>query len=143
MKRDFPTAACLIGLVILLAACHRTPDETLVRQSISTATDAAQQADATAFAAQLTDDFDGNAGAMARQDLANVLRLARLRGQTVHVVVGPVDIDRRGERYVANFTVTLTSGSSVLPGQWGVYKVSAAWRKDGDAWRCYQASWTQ
>jgi hypothetical protein len=69
--------------------------------------------------------------------------LARLRGETLHAVVGPVDVQKRGERYVADFTVTLTSGGKVFPAQLGAYKVEAAWRKDGREWRCYEATWTQ
>jgi hypothetical protein len=54
-----------------------------------------------------------------------------------------VDVEKRGERYVADFTVTLTLGGKVFPEQLGVYKVEAAWRKDGREWRCYEATWTQ
>jgi hypothetical protein len=143
MKLMTRYAALLIGLVIVLASCHRTPDEVLIRQSIDAASQATEQADASALGAQLTDDFDGNNGEMSRQDITNLLRMARLRGETLHAVIGSVDIEKRGERYVANFTVTLTSGGKVLPTQLGVYKVEAAWRKDGNDWRCYEATWTQ
>jgi ketosteroid isomerase-like protein len=143
MKLTTRIAVLLLGVVIGLLVYHRTPDEKLIRQSIDAAVQAVEQADASALIAQLTDDFDGNKGAMTRQDVANPLRLARLRGETLHAVVGPVDVQKRGERYVADFTVTLTSGGKVLPAQLGVYKVEAAWRKDGREWRCYEATWTQ
>jgi hypothetical protein len=143
MKLTTRIAVLLLGVVIGLLVYHRTPDEKLIRQSIDAAVQAVEQADASALIAQLTDDFDGNKGAMTRQDVANPLRLARLRGETLHAVVGPVDVQKRGERYVADFTVTLTSGGKVFPAQLGVYKVEAAWRKDGREWRCYEATWTQ
>ncbi len=55
--------------------------------------------------------------------------------------MGPVSIERRGERMVANFTVTLTSGGRLLPDQMGMYQVESAWRKEDGKWRCYTASW--
>jgi hypothetical protein len=143
MKLSTRIAVLLLGVVVGLIVYHRTPDEKLIRQSIDAASQATEQTDASALTAQLTDDFDGNSGATTGQDIANVLRLARLRGETLHAVVGPVDIERRGERYVADFTVTLTSGGNVFPARLGVYKVEAAWRKDAGTWRCYQATWTQ
>jgi hypothetical protein len=143
MKPTTRIAVLLLGIVIGLLVYHRTPDEKLIRQSIDAAIQATEQADASALSALLTDDFDGNSGAMTQQDVANPLRLARLRGETLHAVLGPVDVEKRGERYVANFTVTLTSGGKVFPAQLGVYKVEAAWRKDGREWRCYEATWTQ
>jgi hypothetical protein len=143
MKLTTRIAVLLLGVVVGLLVYHRTPDEKVIRQSIDTAVQATEQGDASALSAQLTDDFDGNSGAMTRQDVANPLRLARLRGETLHAVLGPVDVEKRGERYVADFTVTLTSGGKVFPAQLGVYKVEAAWRKDGREWRCYEATWTQ
>jgi hypothetical protein len=143
MKLTTRIAVLLFGVVIGLLVYHRTPDEKLIRQSLDAAVQAAEQTDASALSAQLTDDFDGNSGAMSRQDIANLLHLARLRDETLHAVLGPVDVEKRGERYVADFTVTLTSGGKVFPTQLGVYKVEAAWRRDGREWRCYEATWTQ
>ncbi len=133
----------LAALALGVAGCHRTPDEMLIRQAIDAAAQATEQVDASALAGQLTDDFDGNSGSMNRQDIGNVLRVARLRGETLHAVLGPIDVQQRGERYVADFTVTLTSGGKLFPAQLGVYKVESAWRRQGHDWRCYEASWTQ
>jgi hypothetical protein len=143
MKLIARLSVLLLGVVVGVFIYHRPPDETLIRRSIDAAAQATEQVDASALAAQVTDDFDGNSGAMSRQDIANVLQMARLRNETLHAVLGPVDIKKRGERYVADFTVTLTSGGKVFPAQLGVYKVEAAWRKDGSVWRCYEATWTQ
>jgi hypothetical protein len=143
MKLTIRIAILLAGLVIGVAGCHHTPDETLIRQSLDAAVQAAEEADASALTARLTDDFDGNSGAMSRQDITGLLRMARLRGETLHAVLGPVDVEKRSDRYVTDFTVTLTSGGKIFPSQLGVYKVEAAWRKDGDEWRCYEATWTQ
>ena len=133
----------LAALALGVAGCHRAPDEVLIRQAIDTAAQATEQMDASALAGQLTDDFDGNSGSMNRQDIGNVLRVARLRGETLHAVLGPVDVQPRGDRYVADFTVTLTSGGKLFPAQLGVYKVESAWRREGHDWRCYESTCTQ
>lgn len=143
MKPMFRFCFLLIVLMLGMAGCHRPPAETVIRKAIDTAAQATEQADAPSLLEQLTGDFDGNGASMNRQDIGNVLRMARFRGETLHVVVGPVDVEPRGERYVADFTVTLTSGGKFLPQQLGVYKVEAAWRREGRDWRCYEATWTQ
>lgn len=143
MKRMLRFVYLGVALVLVLAGCHRKPDEVLIRQSIDAAVQGTEQVDASALLAQLTDDFDGNDGTMRRQDIGNLLRMASFRGETLHAVLGPVDVEPRGERYVADFTVTLTSGGKVFPSQLGVYKVETAWRREGHDWRCYEATWAQ
>ncbi|GLQ46205.1 hypothetical protein GCM10007862_12560 [Dyella lipolytica] len=143
MKRMF-LFLCLSAMLILgVVGCHRTPDEVLIRQAVDTAAKATEQVDASALTGQLTDDFDGHSGEMTRQDIGNLLRVARFRGETLHAVLGPVEVEPRGDRYVADFTVTLTSGGRLFPSELGVYKVETAWRRDGRDWRCYEATWTQ
>jgi hypothetical protein len=132
--------ALLIGMV---AGCHRAPDEVLIRQAIGKAVQATEQVDAASVIEPLTDDFDGDNGAMRRQDIGSLLRAAKFRGETLHAVLGTVDVQPRGERYVASFTVTLTSGGKLFPTELGVYKVETAWRREGRDWRCYNATWAQ
>jgi hypothetical protein len=135
---------CLLAVLIMgIAGCHRTPDEALIRRAIDKAAQGVQQVDASAVTGPLTDDFDGNDGEMSRKDIGNLLRVASLRGETLHAVLGPVDVQPRGDRYVANFTVTLTSGGKLFPSQLGVYDVETGWKRDGHDWRCYQATWKQ
>jgi len=135
---------CLLGVLAVGAVgCHRTPDETLIRQAIGKAAQGAEQVDASAVTGQLTDDFDGNGGDMSRKDIGNLLRVASFKGETLHAVLGPVDVEPRGDRYVADFTVTLTSGGKLFPSELGVYKVETAWLRDGHDWRCYHATWSQ
>lgn len=129
-------------LAMGLTACHRTPDESRVRQGIEKAEHAAEQADASALDVVLSDDFDGNHGEMERRQLLALLHVAKFRGETIHALTGPVEVEQHGDRYVARFTVTLTSGGRMLPSNIGVYKVETGWRKDGREWRCYSATWT-
>ncbi|WP_233523310.1 nuclear transport factor 2 family protein [Dyella solisilvae] len=134
----------LLGMLMMagLAGCHRPPDESLVRQGIAVAERAAEHADASSLGEVISEDFDGNDGGADRRQLLGLLRAAAFRGDAIHALTGPLEVEQRGDRYVARFTVTLTSGGKLLPEQMGVYRVETAWRKEGRAWRCYSATWT-
>jgi hypothetical protein len=131
----------LLIAFVLLAACRHTPDEQQVREAIASVAQAAEAGAAGDVGAPLTDDFDGNAGELDRRGLTNMVRLLALRGEHIGATMGPVSIEHRGERMVATFTVTLTSGGKLLPDQLGLYQVESAWRNEDGKWRCYTASW--
>jgi hypothetical protein len=131
----------MAGLLAVLAACHRTPDEARVREAILSVQEAAGNADASGVVEPLGEDFDGNQGSLGRKDIANLVRLARLRGERIGVTLGPISVEPRGERLLARFTVTLTQGSRLWPDAAGVYQVDSAWRREGHEWRCYSATW--
>ena len=131
----------LAGLLAVLAACHRAPDEARVRDAIASARQSAEQTDAGGVVEPLSEDFDGNAGSLGRKDIANLVRLAHLRGERIGVTLGPISVERRGERLLADFTVTLTQGSRLWPDAAGFYQVESAWRREGSEWRCYSATW--
>jgi hypothetical protein len=136
------TATALSCLMLVgLAGCRHTPDEEQVRNAISSTAEAAESGKAGDTVAAVSDDFDGNAGELDRKSLANLIRAYALRGQKVHVLMGPTDVDKRGERMVASFTVTLAAGVGVLPDNAGAYEVETGWRKDGGEWRCFTATW--
>lgn len=128
--------------LMCLPGCSRTPDEQKVRNAVKAAADAAGSTDAGAFADYLDKDFVGNDGDLDRRRLVGLLRVQRLRGQHVSVLLGPITIEHRGKRMLADFTVTLGNGG-VLPDRLGVYHVRSAWRDDSGAWRCYSATWRQ
>lgn len=133
------TMLCL--LLALLTGCRHAPDEERVRDAIAATAEAAEAGKAGDTVAALSDDFDGNAGALDRRALANLVRAYALRGQKVHVLMGPTEVSRRGDRMTATFTVTLTAGAGVLPDNAGAYVVETGWRKEGGEWRCYTATW--
>ena len=138
------TAVLLIALTLLalaLPACRRTPDEAQVRAAIASVAHAAEAGSAGDVGTPLSEEFDGNAGQLDRRGLTGMVRLLALRGEHVGVTLGPVSIEPRGERMVATFTVTLTSGGRLLPDQLGLYQVESAWRREAGEWRCYTASW--
>lgn len=122
-------APLLLGLLIL-SACSHPADEEQVRTAVKSAASAAEATDAGSFGDYLDKDFVGNDGDVEKRQLTGLLRLQRLRGERVSVLLGPIDVERRGQRLVATFTVTLGGGGKLLPKRLGVYHVESAWRHD-------------
>jgi len=133
--------ALVFSLLSLLAGCRHAPDEEQVRKAIAATVAGAEAGKASDTVEALTDDFDGDAGQLDKKALANLVRFYALRGQSIHVLMGPTTVEPRGERIVATFTVTLTAGAGVLPDNAGAYQVETGWRKEGGEWRCFTASW--
>src|SRR5690348_5927775 len=131
---------CLLSL----SACHRTPDEQQVRQAIASAAAAARANDADGMLAVVDDDFVGNDGVLDRHGLKQMLVLRAFHKDSTGVLIGPVSIERQGDRLIARFTLTLTGGKpdSLLPDRADVFAMSTAWRKDSGKWRCYSANWS-
>lgn len=134
------TLALMLALAGL-TACHRTPDEIRVRAAIASVAEAAERGVARDVLAPLSEDFDGNGGELDRRALGNLVRVFALRGEHIGVTVGPVAVERRGERLVATMTVALTGGGRLLPDQGGRYRVQSAWRQQDGQWLCYTATW--
>ena len=140
-SRKIIQLCALLWCVAMLGACHRTPDEERIRAAISSTARAAEAGSASGVGEWLSEEFDGNAGELDRRRLIAMVGLLKLRGERIGVVLGPVSVEPRGERLVATFTVTLSSGGRLLPDQLGLYRVTSGWRKEGGDWRCYTASW--
>jgi hypothetical protein len=134
--------ACMV-FALALAACRHDSDEGRVRAAIAAVAQAAEAGSASDLGERMSEDFAGNDGELDRRSLTSMVRLLALRGEHVGVTIGPVSIERRGERMVATFTVTLTSGGKFLPDQMGLYQVESAWRQENGAWHCYTANWKQ
>lgn len=137
------TILCLIVAMLAIAGCHRTPDEAQVRAAITAVAEAAENGAAGDVVAPLSDDFDGNDGEFDRRALGNLVRLFALRGEHIGVLLGPVAVERRGERLLANMTVTLAGSGRLLPEHAGVYRVQSAWRREDGRWLCYHATWSR
>ena len=132
--------ACMV-FALTLAACRHASDEARVKAAIAAVAQAAEAGSASDLGEPISEDFAGNDGELDRRSLTSMVRLLALRGEHVGVTMGPVSIEQRGERMVAMFTVTLTSGGKFLPDQMGIYQVESAWRQEDGEWRCYTATW--
>ncbi len=134
--------AVLASLALLsLGGCRHTSDDAQIRAAIAAVAEAAEAGKTGGVVALLSEDFDGNGGELDRRTLANLVRITALRGERIGVTTGPISIERRRQRMVATFTITLTRSSRLLPDQMGLYQVESAWRKGDGEWRCYSANW--
>lgn len=141
-KKMILVAGALVLLALTLPSCRRAPDEAQVREAIAAMVQAAETGSAGGVGKPLSEDFDGNAGRLDRRGLTGMVRLLALRGDHVGVTMGPVSIEHRGERMLATFTMTLSSGGGgLLPDRLGIYQVESAWRNEDGTWRCYSATW--
>jgi hypothetical protein len=131
----------LLIFSLVIVGCRHTPDEVRVREAIAAMAAGAEAGKAGDATASLSDDFDGNGGTLDKKALANMIRIVHLRGARIGVTSGPIEVEARGERLVASFTVTLTRSSNLLPDRLGVYKVESGWRREEGDWRCYTATW--
>lgn len=135
----------LLLAMAMLAGCHRMPDEQQVRQAISDAAAAARNNDVDVVLALADNDFVGNEGDLDRDGLRRLLALRAFRHDSTGVLIGPVSIERQGDRLIAAFRLTLTGGrpDSLLPDQVESFSMSTAWRRERGRWRCYSATWKQ
>lgn len=136
-----------LGLLLALAlpGCHHGSDEDQVRQAIASAASAARDNDSGGVLAQVSDDFIGDDGDLDRRGLKRMLVVRAFRHDSTGVLIGPISVERQGDRLVATFTLTLTGGKpgSLLPDRADVFAMSTAWKREGRDWRCYSATWKQ
>jgi hypothetical protein len=133
---------CMI--LAFLAACHRTPDEQRIRESIEAMQKAIEVGQPRDFISYVAKDFTGNDGTVDRDGLMNILRIEVLRNEKAGVTLGPIDVDLQGDRATVRVTATLTGGSGgLLPERGSIYAITSGWRREGSDWRCYNASWEQ
>ncbi len=131
-------------LLAMLVACHRTPDEQLIRNAITAMQQAVETGRPRDFMDYVSSDFSGSDGTVDREGLMNILRVEVLRNERAGVTLGPIDVELHGERATVRVTATLTGGSGgLLPERASVYAITSGWRREGRDWRCYIASWEQ
>ena len=127
--------------VALASGCAGPSPEQALRSRMDQLQSAIDARDAGAVEDVLADDFVGNAG-MDRPGARRLAAAMFLRYREVGVRFGPVEVELRGERATARFTVVATGGSGgLLPENGQVYDVTTGWRRDGDDWRITSADW--
>jgi hypothetical protein len=138
MRAGLTLLACL-----LLVACARPPDAEAIRARIAQMAGAAEAQRVGDVMEGISGDFIGN-GELDRVQLANLVRAQLLGGNAVGVDLGAIEVDVHGERATARFTATLTDGSGRwIPDRRAMLDIETGWRREGDQWTCYNASWSR
>lgn len=134
----------LIPAMLVVASCHRTPDEQRIRDTVVAMQAALEARDPRSFIGHVSADFTGNDGQVDRDGLHNLLRAQVLRNESIGVTLGPVDVDLQGDRATVRVTATFTGGSGgLLPERGSIYSITSGWKREGSNWKCYNASWQQ
>lgn len=125
---------------MLLAACHRTPPEQALRDTIAKMQAAGEARDVDALFEPIAEDFAGSEG-MDRKAFRRYLTLMSMQNKRVGVGLGPIEVKLFGDRATATFNATITGGQGFLPEQAQVYAIETGWRRDGDEWKLISATW--
>ena len=128
---------------LCLAGCAGRSDDARIKAAIEAMRVAVQEHRPRDFMANVSDDFAGNEGSVDHAALFNLLRVQALRNDHIGILLGPISIDWQGDRATTHFTAAIAGGNSaVLPEHAEVYAITAAWKKNGSSWRCYNATWS-
>ncbi len=133
-------------VVLLMAGCHRTPDEQAIRERIAAMQKAGDTHDVSAVVAPIADDFIGTSDdgeSLDRKNLQRYLTFLQMReGGDIHATLGPITVALQGtDRATATFTALVTGGAGLLPTDGQMENVSTGWRRDGSKWQMISAEW--
>lgn len=132
----------LLGCLVALSGCTRTPDEQRIRNAMDAMQEALEQGRPGDFMEHVAEDFTGAGGNVDRKGLHDMLRVQVLGNARIGITRGPADIEIQGERATVRVTATFTGGDARwLPERGSVYTLTSGWRKTGGEWRCYNAQW--
>lgn len=141
MKWSLIAALCLV-LVVSLGACSRTPDEAVLRATLEGMAAAAVEGRPSGVLDGIAEDFTGNNGELDRGALERLVR-AQLLARSLSVRTSAVEVQLHGERATVDFRLHLVDSSGRwIPGRGATLEVSSGWRREGRAWRVYNAGWT-
>lgn len=132
----------LFVLLLLAAACSRSPSEEALRQRIDQLQSAGEGRDVEGFVAVLAADFAGNGTEFDRRGMERMLRLVAMRHREIGVTRTSTEIEIDGERAVVRAQVLLTGGSGgILPETGRLLEIESTWRFEGGEWRVVGARW--
>ncbi|MGQ0801829.1 MAG: nuclear transport factor 2 family protein, partial [Pseudomarimonas sp.] len=100
----------LVLVSMCLASCGSPPDEEALRTSISAMQTAAEQRSLAGVMDHVTDDFGGSQG-LDNDGLRRLLQAQIIANAAIGSTIGPITIERQGERATATFSLVLTGGS--------------------------------
>lgn len=126
---------------MLLASCVAPPDEEALRNNIAAMQAAVEERSLAGVMDHITDDFGGSQG-LDRDALRRLLQAQIIANAKIGVTIGPITIERQGERATATFSLILTGGSGrFLPERGRAYQITSGWRIEDGEWKVYVAEW--
>jgi len=136
-----PTTISGVCVLALFAACHRTPDETLIHNAIDTMVMALEARDNRSFLDYIAEGYRDHEG-RDRQGLRQLLLVHFVRHRNIKLLVSGTTVEVHGKRAEVRLQVQLTSGEQLMANrQFGAYRVRTLWRRQSGSWVVYQAEW--
>jgi hypothetical protein len=130
----------LLLVMLLFTACTKTPDETLIRQSLDQMVASVEQRLPKKVVEHLTDDFLAQ-DQMGVEEVRRFMIAQFFRNQQIHIVVTGVKIEIQGSRALVQFRAAVSGGTNWLPERLEYYELTTQWQKTGGDWKMQNAIW--
>lgn len=135
------TAAAALAALALAAGCSRSDPERELRATIAAMAQAVERRDPADFLDAVSDDFTRESGAFDKQDAKRMLLGATVRNEKIVVSAVVTEVRVEGDRAFARVRVVATGGAGLLPERGRSWDFESAWRREGGAWRVFNADW--
>jgi len=126
--------------LLLFAACSRTPDETLIRQSLDQMVASVEQRQPKEVVSHLTDDFLAQ-DRMGTEEIRRFMIAQFFRNQKINIVITGLQIEVQGSRARVQFRAAISGGANWLPERLDYYELTTQWQKTGGDWKMQNANW--
>lgn len=135
-------ALWLLPMILLAAACSRTPDETLIRQQLDSLQTAVQQRQPKEVMAHLTEDFLAQ-GRMGTKEVRRFLLAQFFRNKEISVLVTglKIRVDTGTGTAEVSFRAAAAGGENWLPERADYYQINSSWQKDDGDWLIRRLDW--
>jgi ketosteroid isomerase-like protein len=137
--------AHVVGLILLASlavACGRTDPEKALRSAVDQMQQAAQSRDAAAVLSHVSDDFVREGGSMDKAQARRVLLGLFVRNEKINVAATVREVKIDGNLATARIHVLATGGAGLIPQRADGWEFVTAWRREGSAWKLYNAQWS-
>lgn len=134
-------AAAALAVLALAAGCGRGDPERELRATVAAMAQAVERRDPSAFLEPIAEDFTRESGAFGKADAKRTLLAAYLRNEKIHVSALVTDVRIEGDRAFARVRVVATGGAGLLPERGRTWDFESAWRREGRAWKVFNADW--
>jgi ketosteroid isomerase-like protein len=126
---------------LLLAACGRSDPEQALRETVKQMQQAAQARDASGVLQHLAEDFVRDSGGMDKAQARRLLLALFLRNEKVTVATTVRDVKIDGNTATARINVLATGGAGLIPERADGWEFVTTWRREGKAWKLFNAQW--
>jgi len=127
--------------MLLGTACSKDADEQALRERIAAMQQAAEERSLSGVMDFVTEDFGGSEG-LDHARLKRMLQAQILSNAAIGATLGPLSIERQGDRATVSFSMILTGGSGrFVPDSTRAYQVVSGWRVVDGEWQVYHAEW--